>query len=336
MERTNARSERAADALVLVEALQRHFVRAMEDVQDSKFEPVEWLRDDGRHGGGVRFVAGPGAFDRASVNVSQVHYDDLPDKRLASATALSCIIHPKAARAPSIHMHISWTSMRDGAGYWRIMADLNPAIPEEADRAAFEATLREAAGEQYDAASAQGDRYFYIPALERHRGVSHFYLEGFDSGDFAADRAFAERIGRATIDRYAAILREAIGREADDEDRAQQLAYHTLYLFQVLTLDRGTTSGLLVHDQNDVGILGSLPSRVDGALLASWKPRMTPPQDDLLEAIVGVLGSSVKRVDAEQKAALAKVVRAHYRRHPEAIAMQASGDVVPPTVSNHR
>ena len=26
-------------------------------------------------------------------------------------------------------------------------------------------------------------------------------------------------------------------------ERASQLAYHTLYLFQVLTLDRGTTSG---------------------------------------------------------------------------------------------
>jgi len=35
------------------------------------------------------------------------------------------------------------------------------------------------------------------------------------------------------------------------------------------TADRGTTSGLLVHDENDVGILGSLPSHVDKKLLES-------------------------------------------------------------------
>jgi coproporphyrinogen III oxidase len=33
-------------------------------------------------------------FDRASVNVSQVHYADEPTRKLASATALSTIIHP--------------------------------------------------------------------------------------------------------------------------------------------------------------------------------------------------------------------------------------------------
>jgi len=33
---------------------------------------------------------------------------------------------------------------------------------------------------------------------------------------------------------------------------------------------------------------------------------------------------------------LAAIVRAHYRAHPEALALQAAGDVVPPTVANHR
>ena len=32
-----------------------------------------------------------------------------------------------------MHMHISWTQMKDGAGYWRVMADLNPSIIGESD-----------------------------------------------------------------------------------------------------------------------------------------------------------------------------------------------------------
>ena len=44
--------------------------------------------------------------------------------------------------------------------------------------------------------------------------------------------------------------------------RKKQLAYHTRYFYQVLLLDRGTTAGLLVHDDNDVGTLGSLPGQV--------------------------------------------------------------------------
>jgi hypothetical protein len=30
------------------------------------------------------------------------------------------------------------------------------------------------------------------------------------------------------------------------------------------------------------------------------------------------------------------MVRAFYRPHPEAVAMQAQGNVIPPTVANHR
>ncbi len=340
--RTFPDSEQAARARALVEGLQQHFVSRLADIEarvassDARRpEPVEWLRDDGRHGGGERYVLGDSAaFDRSSVNVSVVHYDDLPDKKLGSATALSCIVHPRPPRAPSMHMHISWTEMKDGRGYWRIMADLNPSIPVDSDRSAFEASLKSASGEHYEAASAQGDRYFSIPALERHRGVSHFYLEAFHSGDFDADHALAETVGRTTIDTYHQILVEAVKRPVQPGDSDAQRAYHTLYLFQVLTLDRGTTSGLLVHDQNDVGILGSLPSHVDVSLLDAWRDRVPDLQKPLVEALVGSLGDGA--VTTERKRVLAQRVREHYRAHPEALKLQASGNVVPPTVANHR
>jgi coproporphyrinogen III oxidase len=93
--------------------------------------------------------------------------------------------------------------------------------------------------------------------LGRHRGVSHFYLENFNSGDDEADKRFTFSFGQKVIDTYISIITNAIKerQDVDDETRRRRLEYHTLYLLQVLTLDRGTTSGLLIHDQNDVGII---------------------------------------------------------------------------------
>ena len=350
MTRTSASSPRAALASALVDHLQRRFKDGLERTSARHghpvaFAPIEWLRDDGRHGGGVRFacVETP-IFNRASINVSSVHYDDDPSKKLRSATAISTIIHPRHPRAPSVHIHISLTETRDAPPYWRIMADLNPSHDDVADKDRFARALEAGAGPLYGRGRDDGDRYFAIPALGRTRGITHFYLEEFTTGDFDADRAFAEKMGHAAIDTYVAILDDALAahgaRAPSDDERAKQVAYHTLYLFQVLTLDRGTTSGLLVHDQNDVGIMGSLPAFVDRALLTSWVSKVPAPQDALVRAIVEALppaspGELGSHVTEEVRARLAAVVRAHYRAHPEALSMQAAGSVVPPTVQNH-
>ncbi|HRC56165.1 MAG TPA: coproporphyrinogen III oxidase [Kofleriaceae bacterium] len=344
--RTLPSSATARAATALVEALQQRFVAGLEAAaaaagMPARLAPVEWLRDDGRHGGGVRWgTADSAMFGRASINVSTVHYDDLPDRKLASASALSSIVHPADPRRPSMHLHVSWTEMRDGSGYWRVMADLNPALPDHADRQRFIAALREAAPEQYDAAAEQGDRYFFIPALGRHRGVTHFYLEAYTTGDWDRDAALARRVEEAAISTYCSLLQRPLAGVASAAERAAQLAYHTVYLFQVLTLDRGTTSGLMVHDQNDEGIMGSLPPSIDPVLLASWAKLVPPPQGELVDRLVAVLAgtpaSSGVTVDAAAKHALAKAVREHYRLHPRALDLQASGDVVPPTVSNHQ
>ena len=99
--RIPAKSNQAVQANTLVEGLQSYFVQRLNNVSktlgsDTHFEEVEWMRDEGRHGGGTRFEARDETiFNRGSVNVSQVHYDDNPDKQLGSATAISTIIHPK-------------------------------------------------------------------------------------------------------------------------------------------------------------------------------------------------------------------------------------------------
>jgi coproporphyrinogen III oxidase len=344
MKRIRAKSPRAEQAYTLVCDLQQRFVTKLNAISKKfgngkPYEPIEWFRDQGKHGGGVRFMAtDESLFNRASVNTSQVQYDADDTKQLASASAISTIIHPKNPLAPSVHIHISWTELKNGSGYWRVMADLNPAIENSEDKAEFAKKLKQAAPQQYAEASAQGDRYFNIPVLGRHRGVTHFYLENYSSGNFDTDMAMAKTVGEAAIDTYCDILASAIEQRTSptEADYKKQLDYHTLYFFQVLTLDRGTTSGLLVHNQNDVGILASLPSHINRPLLTSWIPKMVAPQDLLLKNMIACLADKdVCPVEDDTKQALANCVRKHYQAHPEAIDMQASGNTVPPTVNNH-
>ncbi|TLS66993.1 coproporphyrinogen III oxidase [Mariprofundus erugo] len=345
MKRIPAASPTATRAHELVTHLQSRFVSGLEQLAHSlnstqHFSPVEWFRDEGRHGGGVRYETAAGElFGRGSVNVSQVHYDDDAEKKLGSASAISTIIHPVNPLAPSVHIHISWTEMKDGSGYWRMMADLNPSNENTAHTEQFLAAMQKAAPTQYDEAIAQGDRYFFIPVLDRHRGVAHFYLENYCTHDSEADFALAKTVGEAAIDTYVNIVTTTLANEkvAAEQQKSAQLAYHTLYFFQVLTLDRGTTTGLLVHDQNDIGIMGSLPAYVDRELLTSWVERMPAPQDELLQALIAALAdTSPAPVDEAVKKRLAAAVRKHYQNYPEAIHMQASGNTIPSTVKNHR
>ncbi len=345
MQRKLTQSTRANNVLKLVTELQSLFVSGLENAGQalgtpSKFSPVEWLRDTGKHGGGMRFCAGEDElFNRASVNVSQVHYDDDPTKKLGSATAISTIIHPQNPHASSIHIHISWTEMRNGSDYWRLIADLNPSLENKVNKQAFIQLLKNASGNTYTEGAAQGDRYFNIPVLGRHRGVAHFYLEQYKTEDAKADFAFAKNFGTQVINGYVDILRTSLENApaVTPIHQIEQLAYHTLYLFQVLTLDRGTTSGLMVHNQNDLGIMSSIPARVNKTLLRSWASNCDAPQDSLVRNLVSALpDGEISPITDDAKLKLAAAVRAHYQNHPEALAMQACGNVIPPTINNHK
>ena len=337
-----ANSDNAQKAYVLVRSLQNRFVTKLNTLCQSigekkNFEDVTWLRDEGLHGGGNRFeFRDEKLFNTASVNVSQVHYDEMPEKNLKSATAISTIIHPRNPNVPSIHIHISLTQLRDGSSYWRVMADLNPSIYNEDDKNSFDATLRILSKDKYEEGTTQGEKYFNIPALERHRGVSLFYLENYKTDNKEEDYNFAKSFGEGVIDSYIDIITAAFKTRVScsSKDIQTQLAYHTLYLFQVLTLDRGTTSGLLIHNQNDIGIMGSLPSYIDRALLLSWAQKVEFPQDILVKALVNAINIEGE-IDTSTKAKLAEVVRSHYKKYPEALKLQASGNITPSTVSNH-
>ena len=110
------------------------------------------------------------------------------------------------------------------------------------------------------------------------------------------------------------------------DDKKRQLDYHTLYFFQVLTLDRGTTSGLLVHADNDVGTLGSLPAKINGDLLHSWLPNLSGPPQVLLQRLLAALPhAGACEIDEPTKAKLAVTIREFYKEHPQATQYLAQG-----------
>ncbi len=337
-----SKSQDAIKAYDLVKTLQKRFVDKLDDLsskfgENKKFQEVLWLRNNGVYGGGNRFEARDEVlFNTASVNVSQVHYDEDLTKSLQSATAISTIIHPKNPNVPSIHIHISLTSFKDGNSYWRIMADLNPSLENMEDKKIFDECLKQISKENYDEGTKQGEKYFFIPSLNKHRGVSHFYLENYKTEDKQKDFEFALDFGKAVIDTYIDIISNAFDtrKTFSVQDIKKQLDYHTLYLFQVLTLDRGTTSGLLIHNENDVGIMGSLPKFVNKKLLISWIENMEEIQKTLLENIISSIEDNGV-INTQTKEKLAQVVRNHYKSNPDALKYQASGTVIPNTVNNH-
>lgn len=337
-----AKAPEAIEAYKLVRNLQKRFVDKLDNLsailgENKKFEEVIWLRENGTCGGGSRFEARDEVlFNTASVNVSQVHYDGQENKKLQSATAISTIIHPKNPNVPSIHIHISLTCLKEGDSYWRVMADLNPSIKNENDQNIFEKALEDISKGNYEEGKKQGEKYFFIPALNRHRGISHFYLENYKSEDKKSDFNFANSFGERIIDTYIDIIKNAFETRTtfSVDDIKEQLNYHTLYLFQVLTLDRGTTSGLLIHNQNDIGIMGSLPKFVNKKLLKSWINNLEAPQTELLENIVNSIEDNGV-INTQIKEKLAQVVRNHYKKYPDALKYQASGNTIPNTVNNH-
>jgi coproporphyrinogen III oxidase len=324
----------AVSALQLVRELQDALVQGLvhscKNLRFEDFESASWLRNEGRWGGGTRFgLKQKACFSQASVNVSQVQYNDRPDLPLSSATALSSIIHPSNPYAPSLHIHISWTERKNGKGSWRLMADLNPSIPSESDRKDFDEAIREISTDHYANGIEQGDRYFYIPNQKRSRGVFHFYLEDHNTGDFRRDLEFAREFGRGVCQSYCEIIKRVFDRNLlpGVAEFQKQLDYHSLYFYQVLTLDRGTVAGLLVHDENDLGVMGSLPKAVNLKLLRSWLTELPPEDRPLLHKILECfppLPDSAE-VDETVRASLARALRAFYLENPSAMDRLAKG-----------
>jgi coproporphyrinogen III oxidase len=242
------------------------------------FEYTPWDRIDPSGepgGGGVRGVMKGQVFEKVGVNVSTVggtfegdfakSIHGAADHPAFFATGISLVAHMANPRVPAVHMNcrlLVTTKRWFGGG-----ADLNPPLPYEEDTADFHATLQAACDrhdpEYHPRFKKWADEYFYIPHRHVHRGVGGIFYDHLE-GDFAANFAFTQDVGRAFLDAFPRIVRRRMQEPFTDADQAEMLAWRGRYAEFNLVYDRGTLFGLKTGGNIDA-ILMSLPPRATWA-----------------------------------------------------------------------
>ncbi|MDP6705926.1 MAG: oxygen-dependent coproporphyrinogen oxidase [Alphaproteobacteria bacterium] len=265
------------------ESLRDEIVCALERLEDEydgtdagclpagRFERRAWQRPGG--GGGVMAILKGRVFEKAGANCSTVFGEFTEEFRRQIpgaeedprfwASGVSVVVHPRSPHLPPVHMntrHIVTTRGWFGGG-----ADLNPITPDADDTAAFHAALKAAcdahdAGD-YDKFKKWCDDYFWLPHRDEPRGVGGIFFDRLDSGDWAADFAFTQAVGRAFLEAYTGIARRHLNRSWTEAEREHQLVRRGRYVEFNLLYDRGTRFGLETGG-NTEAILMSLPPEV--------------------------------------------------------------------------
>ncbi len=240
-----------------------------------QFDVSETVRADG--GGGLMSVMRGGrVFEKVGVNVSEVHgvLGERAQKAMAArgvpgmaedprfwASGISLVAHLQNPHAPAVHMNtrMFWTPH---AWWFGGGSDLNPCLEHAEDTAEFHAAMKGACDAHSDAYypkfKAWADEYFFVPHRGRARGVGGIFYDDLNTGDWEADFAFTQDVGRAFIPAYVPLVERRRDTAWSEADREVQLIHRGLYAEYNLVYDRGTKFGLETgHDAN--AVLMSLP-----------------------------------------------------------------------------
>lgn len=182
------------------------------------------------------------------------------------ASGISLVAHMQNPHCPAVHMNtrMFWTPH----GWWfGGGSDLNPCLEYDEDTAHFHGVQKahcDAHGEKhYPRLKAWADEYFYIPHRNRARGVGGIFLDDHNTGDWAADFAFVQDIGKAFLPAFVPLVEKRRVDGFGEAEKDAQLVHRGLYAEYNLVYDRGTKFGLETgHDAN--AVLMSLPP------LAKW------------------------------------------------------------------
>ena len=278
---TEARQARAVawfatlrdDICAAFEQLEDALAGTFSDRAPGRFERRDWPREneDGSPGGGGTMALMRGrVFEKVGVNVSAVwgtfseaFREQIPgaaDDGRFWAAGISLVAHMHSPLVPAVHMntrHIVTTKSWFGGG-----SDLNPSIPDDDETATFHAAFR-AACDRHDPAyyprfKTWCDEYFFIKHRNEPRGVGGIFYDNIDSGDWEADFAFTQDVGRAFLDVYPRLVRRRMDAPWDEAQRQRQLLRRGRYVEYNLLYDRGTQFGLKTGG-NVEAILMSLP-----------------------------------------------------------------------------
>jgi coproporphyrinogen III oxidase len=240
--------------------------------------PTKRDADDGSDAGGglMSVMRGGRVFEKVGVNISTVHGALAPPAQKAMAargvpgmdsdprfwaSGISLVAHMQNPHAPAVHMNtrMFWTPH---AWWFGGGSDLNPCIEYAPDTAHFHDVQRAHLAPHGDALYAElkawADEYFFVPHRGRARGVGGIFMDDRNTGDWAADFALTQDIGRAFLPAYVPLVDLRRNTPWTDADKDTQLIHRGLYAEYNLVYDRGTKFGLATgHDAN--AVLMSLP-----------------------------------------------------------------------------
>ena len=274
-------------------SLRDQIVEAFEALEESqggdepagRFDVTETKRGDGTsdQGGGLMSVMRGGRlFEKVGVNVSTVYgtlqpravqamaarkdLTGLADDPRFWASGISLVAHMQNPHVPAVHMNtrMFWTPE---AWWFGGGSDLNPCIEYAEDTAFFHGVLQKHCdlhgADHYPRFKAWADEYFFVPHRGRARGVGGIFYDDLNTGDWAADFAFTQDVGRAFLPAFTGCVEKRRRTPWSAADKDTQLVHRGLYAEYNLVYDRGTKFGLETgHDAN--AVLMSLPP------LAKW------------------------------------------------------------------
>jgi len=285
--------DRKARASAWFRNLRDEIVAAFEALEDSqtegpfahlppgRFEVTETTRasDDGSDAGGglMSVMRGGRVFEKVGVNVSAVHgqlgeeaqrsltarreIPGLADDPRFWASGISLVAHMRNPHTPAVHINtrMFWTPQTwwFGGG-----SDLNPCIEKDEDTAAFHDVLKDYCDRHgpdiYPEYKAWADEYFFVPHRGRARGVGGIFYDDRNTGDWDADFALTQDVGKAFLPAFVPIVEKWRNTPWTEADKEAQLVHRGLYAEYNLVYDRGTKFGLETGHNADA-VLMSLP-----------------------------------------------------------------------------